>query len=185
MSMHLNKHFLFVIGAPALLVLLVAGAGIYRLNTVDEKTPEIAPAEHIVHGEGMAPQDVSSRILAPHADTVATVPPQGTTTDAAVGTHFTGTLQKVDTGCFADGECFVVVDGKHVTAVRGWSQEIVGTVQGVEGFGDLTKHIGEQMDVYAYGAGDGVYTLYGNEALYIRIATSTHVSNAYERPQVQ
>ena len=56
--------------------------------------------------------------------------------------NFTGTLQKVDTGCFADGECYVEIEGKHVTALRGWSQDTVGQVLGVDGFGDLEGHIG-------------------------------------------
>ena len=56
--------------------------------------------------------------------------------------NFSGTLQKVDTGCFADGECYVEVDGKHITTLRGWSQDTVGQVLGVDGFGDLEGHIG-------------------------------------------
>ncbi len=82
---------------------------------------------------------------------------------------FTGTLEKVDVGCFADGECSVVVDGKHVTAIMGWSQETVGTVQGVEGFGDLESHIGEQVEVYAHEKPDGTYSLYGSEGFYIKL----------------
>lgn len=192
--MHLNKHFLFIIGAPALFVLLVAGAGLYRLGQFDEDTalPVQEAMEHAVHDEG---------VVSENTERVAVVPPQDPTPSPVqaspsedIGTHFSGILQKVDTSCFADGECFAVVDGKHVTAVRGWSQQVVGTVQGVEGFGDLSQHIGEQVDVYAYGAGDGVYTLYGNQALYIRLASTTvqsaassttHVSSVSERPEVQ
>lgn len=182
--MHLNKHFLFVIGAPALLVLLVAGAGLYRTQSVNTESDTRAQTilEHVVHDEGTASQDAVQRAANPRAQQQVAA----TTSPEDQGVHFTGTLEAVNTGCFADGECFVVVGGKHVTAVRGWSQEVVGTVRGVEGFGDLTKHIGEQMDVYAYGAGDGVYTLYGNAALYIALSSSTvHVSNAHERPEVQ
>jgi hypothetical protein len=195
-GMHLNKHFLFIIGAPALLVLLVAGAGLYRLSGDDDTAMPMQEAvEHVVHDEGADPQDAERvQIVSPHTDTTASAPAQTPATDDR-GVHFSGVLQKVDTGCFADGECFVVVDGKHVTAVRGWSQEVVGTVQGVEGFGDLSQHIGAQVDVYAYGAGDSVYTLYGNAALYIRLATTstpitqsaatTHISSPNERPEVQ
>jgi hypothetical protein len=82
---------------------------------------------------------------------------------------FTGKLEEVNTGCFADAECYVVVDGKHVTAIMGWSQETVGTVEGVAGFGDLESHIGEQVRVYAQDKGDGTYTLYGSEGFYIRL----------------
>lgn len=83
--------------------------------------------------------------------------------------NFEGKLEKVDVGCFSDGECYVVVDGKHVTAIMGWSQETVGSVQGVEGFGDLESHIGETVQVYAQDKGDGTYTLYGSEGFYIRV----------------
>jgi hypothetical protein len=82
---------------------------------------------------------------------------------------FVGKLEEVNTGCFADGECYVVVDGKHVTTIMGWSQETVGTIQGVEGFGDLENHIGEDVEVYAQDTGDGKYTLYGSEGFYVKL----------------
>ena len=82
---------------------------------------------------------------------------------------FSGTLEEVNTGCFADGECYVVVDGKHVTVLRGWSQETVGSVQGVDGFGDLESHIGEQVEVSVHALPNGTYTLYGSEGFYIKL----------------
>ena len=83
--------------------------------------------------------------------------------------NFTGKLEEVNVGCFVDGECYVVVDGKHITTTMGWSQETVGTVQGVEGFGDLESHIGSEMEVYARDNGDGTYSLYGSEGFYIKL----------------
>lgn len=82
---------------------------------------------------------------------------------------FKGKLESVNTGCFADGECFVEVDGKHITTLRGWSQDTVGTVQGVAGFGDLETHIGEQVEVYAHVLADGTYTLYGSQGFYVKL----------------
>lgn len=82
---------------------------------------------------------------------------------------FTGTLEKVDVGCFADGECYVEVDGKHITTIMGWSQETVGSIIGVEGFGDLEKYIGKKVEVYAQDNSDGTYTLYGSEGFYIKV----------------
>ncbi len=82
---------------------------------------------------------------------------------------FTGVLQAVHTGCFADGECFVTVDGKKVTALVGFSNEEVGSVIGVEGFGDLENHLGETVEVYAQDFNDGTYTLYGSEGFYIKL----------------
>lgn len=83
--------------------------------------------------------------------------------------NFTGKLEKVDTGCFADGECYVVVAGKHITTLMGWSQKEVGSVQGVEGFGDLESHVGANVEVYAQDNGDGTYTLYGSEGFYVKL----------------
>jgi len=90
---------------------------------------------------------------------------------------FTGTLEKVDTGCFADGECYVEVDGTHVTAIMGWSRETVGSIQGVEGFGDLESFIGKKVEVYAQEKTDGSYTLYGSEGFYIKLLSGSEVRN--------
>ena len=86
---------------------------------------------------------------------------------------FQGTLEEMHPGCFVDGECYVVVDGKHVTTTLGWRQEVVGSVLGVEGFGDLEQHIGEQMEVYAQDKGDGTYTLYGSAGFYVKLLGET------------
>lgn len=88
---------------------------------------------------------------------------------------FTGKLESVDTGCFADGECFIMVDGKHVRAIMGWSQDVVGKVEGVDGFGDLEKHIGEYVEVYAQDlmATENMFTLYGSEGFYIKLLGKT------------
>ncbi len=83
--------------------------------------------------------------------------------------NFSGKLEEVNTGCFSDGECYVVVGGKHITTIMGWSQAIVGSVQGVEGFGDLEKNIGQEIEVYAQDKGDGTYTLYGSEGFYVKL----------------
>lgn len=82
---------------------------------------------------------------------------------------FSGKLEEVNTGCYADGECYVVVGGKHVTVIMGWSQETVGSVQGVPSFGDLESHIGEEVEVYAQDKSDGMYTLYGSEGFYVKL----------------
>ncbi len=95
---------------------------------------------------------------------------------------FTGTLEAVDTGCFADGECYVEVDGKHVTAIMGWSQETVGTVQGVESFGDLEKYVGKKVEVYAHVREDGTYTLYGSEGFYIKLLDSNSNDGTPQKP---
>jgi hypothetical protein len=86
-----------------------------------------------------------------------------------LGVVFRGKLQEVNLGCFVDGECYVVVDGKHVTSVIGWSQEITGSVIGVDGFSDLEAHIGKDVEVFARKvSGTENYTLYGSADFYIK-----------------
>jgi eight-cysteine-cluster-containing protein len=173
----MNKHFLYVVGVPALLVLVVVAAGVYRAqnSVVDEfdvqglvrtdKASENVPIDAAL-SEEVASDDAlgnpTSRIANPSTPTS----PQG---GKLAADTFTGTLTKVDTGCFSDGECYVEAGGKHVTAIMGWSQETVGTIQGVPGFGDLESHIGEQVEVYAQRLGEGNYTLYGNTGFYIKV----------------
>jgi len=94
-------------------------------------------------------------------------------TDAPAGklkaANFTGILEKVDVGCFADGECFVEVGGKHITVLMGWSRDTVGSVIGAEGIGGLESHIGQEVEVYAQDNSDGTYTLYGSEGFYVKV----------------
>jgi hypothetical protein len=83
---------------------------------------------------------------------------------------FSGVLEKVDTGCFADGECYVVVSGKHITVLWGWTNETVGSVRSGEGgIGALEQHIGAKIDVYANRLADGSYTLYGSPDYYVEL----------------
>lgn len=81
---------------------------------------------------------------------------------------FTGTLEKVDVGCFADGECYIEVDGKHITVLMGWSRDTVGSIIGADGIGGLEAFIGQEVEVYAQDNGDGTYTLYGSEGFYVK-----------------
>ncbi len=94
---------------------------------------------------------------------------ENTTPGKLKAANFTGLLEEVNTGCFADGECYAVVGGKHITTIMGWSRETVGSVQGVEGFGDLQNFIGKEVEVYAQDKGDGTYTLYGSEGFYLKL----------------
>jgi len=82
---------------------------------------------------------------------------------------FIGNLEKVDNSCFADGECYVRVNGNHVTAIMGFQPGPVGSVQGVEDFGDLENYIGQDVEVYALQTSENRYTLYGNNEYYIRV----------------
>lgn len=117
-------------------------------QTKDENARVVRPATQTGDGTTKLPQAPSLKLK---ADT------------------FTGTLEKVDTGCFADGECFIEVDGKHVTVLFGWNQEEVGSVLGVEGFGDLENYVGKEVEVYAQDKTDGKYTLYGSSGFYVKV----------------
>lgn len=83
---------------------------------------------------------------------------------------FTGKLQEVNTGCFADGECFVTVDGKHVRVLMGWSRDTVGKVLGGDGsIGGLEGSLGKDVEVYANKLDETNYTLYGSETYYVKL----------------
>jgi peptidoglycan hydrolase-like protein with peptidoglycan-binding domain len=84
--------------------------------------------------------------------------------------YFSGTIQAVSTGCYADGICSVTIDGRKVVTTSGRSQQIVGSIKGsVNNIGDIeTSKIGAQANVYAQKTPDG-YTLYGNSNYYIEV----------------
>lgn len=104
--------------------------------------------------------------------TSSSTTPQDPVTITLSTTTFSGIIEEVNTGCFADGECYVSVSGVHITTLLGRRQEVVGTVIGVPGFGDLENFIGEPVEVYAQKLADGTYTLYGDEGFYIKLRTS-------------
>jgi len=146
-----TKNFTLIAAA---VLLVVAGIGLYLVsnNLVETSLPDhsvVATSTSIEQDEGSDNEELLEGKI--KADT------------------FTGRLEEVNTGCFADGECYVVVDGNHVTTIMGWSQETVGSVQGVEGFGDLENYIGTEVEVYAQVNPDGTYTLYGSEGFYLEL----------------
>lgn len=89
-------------------------------------------------------------------------------TPVGAAEKFEGTITAYSTGCFVDGICSISVDGKVIVTTRGWSQEIVGKVTGVEDFGSVEKKIGSRAEVYAKKTSEG-YTLYGSSDYYINI----------------
>lgn len=136
-----RKNILIIV--IVLILLLVLGNGIYWYMSRD-----IIGADRQIPSEDIVIDDTDGKIKAD---------------------VFQGKLEEVNVGCFVDGECYVVVDGKHVTTIMGWSQQIVGSIQGVESIGDLESHIGEDVEVYAQDKGDGSYTLYGSAGFYVKL----------------
>jgi hypothetical protein len=97
----------------------------------------------------------------------------GPDADDPAGTEvFIGQLQALDTGCFADGECFVIVDDKKITTMiggRGVKQDNLGEVKGFDSFVALFDYIGSFVEVKALRKEDGSYTLYGSSDYYIKL----------------
>ena len=156
---------ILILTVVAVVVLFLIYAGVKPQSEVSNSNATNTKETEIL-GDIDEQRIVNPENVSTNTDSTAT----STESDGKLKAHtFVGTLEKVDTGCFADGECYVVVDGKHVTAIRGWSQGVVGGVVGVEGFGDLESYIGEEVEVYAHDNGDGTYTLYGNEGFYIKV----------------
>jgi hypothetical protein len=146
----MQKYYFHIFGVAAVIILVLVALQFYLFN-LDEYS--------VIEG-GMG-----------RSNEVQTPEDTATSSGKIKADVFSGVLQEVNTGCFADGECYVVVSGKHVTALTGMriNPQPVGVVKGVEGFGDLESHIGETVEVYAQVNTDGTYTLYGSEGFYIKL----------------
>lgn len=91
------------------------------------------------------------------------------------GETFSGKIEAVDTGCFADGVCSVTVGGKEVILLAGMRLGTippVGSLKGVDSIGDLEGKIGSTAKVYAAKTTEGGadYTLYGSASYYVEVA---------------
>ncbi len=85
-------------------------------------------------------------------------------------TKFSGILEKVDTGCFADGECFVEVGGKHITLVLGRNRTVSGEIIGGDNsIGGLEAFIGKKVEVYANKLSERDYSLYGSADYFVKV----------------
>ncbi len=171
----MTKKFILIALIPIALALVVVFAGIYRFNFtnddiyVDDGNGNIVKYDDLKNVDTNPPVSEETTVNTETGRIAKPETPLTPTSGKIKADVFTGILEKVDTGCFADGECYLVVDGKHVTALMGWSRDTVGSVIGVEGFGDLESHIGEKVEVYAQVNPDGTYTLYGSEGFYIKL----------------
>jgi len=101
----------------------------------------------------------------PHSGT----PQAATTTDATSPTpagelRFSGIVEKVDTGCYADGVCLMIIAGREVVFGRGWSHDTWGEVATME---PTEAYLGRWVDVYCKGSGKQC-TLAGSAGYFIR-----------------
>lgn len=151
---------ILILGA---IIIIVLGLILLLGKPKEMSAPTTTQTEDAVSGESTTADD--GMTVTTYSTTTVTTE----TTGKLKADTFTGTLTKVDTGCFADGECYVEVDGKKVTALLGFNQNEVGSVIGVEGFGDLEGSIGKEVEVYAQDNSDGTYTLYGSTGFYIKV----------------
>jgi hypothetical protein len=158
----MNKHLI----GGGMMVGVVSLMAVLFLQQETAEAPAPYTTEEVVTNE----ETVSTSSAASVATTTSPVevPAPKLTTTPQPNT-FSGTLTEVNTGCFADGECYVVVDGKHVTVTIGRKQEPLGSIVGAPSIGDLESYIGEMATVYAKKLADGTYTLYGNEAYYLAV----------------
>jgi hypothetical protein len=87
--------------------------------------------------------------------------------------RFDAPLQEVNTGCFADGECYIVAGGNHVTLLVGRYQGPLGQIIGTDSIGSLESYIGQTISIYAKKESVQTYTLLGNDNFYVMVATSS------------
>jgi len=167
------KYILLIIGILA----LVAGAALYLkpelLNTFKAKVfPNRVVDEEEDLGAGTVvyenEQGVDIAITNSDSDNPETpqelvqILYQDTVAPDAEPVTFSGVFEEYGTGCFADGECYAIVDGKHVTTILGWAGGPVGL------FENPDIAVGTEVEVYALPTESGKYTLYGSKEYYIK-----------------
>lgn len=74
--------------------------------------------------------------------------------------RFSGTVQAIDNGCFADGVCSVTVDGTRIVTLVGWSQDTWGQR-------DPALKEGDAAEAYCRRTAEGC-TLNGDAKFYVR-----------------
>jgi hypothetical protein len=151
-----------IIGVIGIVLILILTVLLMRHNTAE--APVVGTHDDAADAPATTtePLTTTTPIEVPGSKPVVPQKPTSPTT-------FSGVLSEVNTGCFADGECYAVVGGKHVTLTVGRRQEVLGSIKGAPSIGDLEAYIGEQATVYAKRLPDGTYTLYGDESFYLSV----------------
>ncbi len=136
---------------------------IYSLPTIDGNALVTIPS--------MSTPDATSTPDGSKPD--STPKPTPVTPNSNIAQTITGTLTAVNTGCFSDGVCFAIVDGKKVVLLIGRYQGPLGKIIGAESIGDLEGRIGESVTVYATKDTDGNFTLLGSDKYYLKLTSTT------------
>lgn len=89
-----------------------------------------------------------------------TPPPAPQPAAAGDTRSFSGAVQAIDNGCFADGTCSVTVDGTVVVTMTGWSRDTWGPR-------DPDVKIGDQVQVRCRVTAEGC-TLNGSAGYFLR-----------------
>ncbi|MEO6170918.1 MAG: hypothetical protein ABIO84_08290 [Lysobacter sp.] len=76
--------------------------------------------------------------------------------------RFAGAIEAIDDGCLADGICSLMIDGRKVVWMIGWSREAWGSVS-------AERRLGGRVEVWCRTTATGC-ELRGNPAYYIRPA---------------
>lgn len=170
----MSKHFLVLLVTGVVIISTALALLVYRTAEapydIDSKTDETSLATTTEQSNDVATSslqagDVTSTVVSNPKPAKPVVLPNSSVNEE----KFTGKISEVNVGCFADGECYAVVGGKHVTLTVGRKQEVLGSIVGADSIGDLEQYIGETATVYAAVNKDGTYTLYGDSAYYLSV----------------
>ncbi len=96
-------------------------------------------------------------------------PPEILPSDPEGTSAFAGFLEGMDTGCFAEMECFLVIDGKKLIVEEYGNENVRGTTPDVEEFIEFFNHMGSFVELKAMKIDDENYSLYGSEDYFIKI----------------
>jgi hypothetical protein len=82
---------------------------------------------------------------------------------------FTGTLEAVNVGCWADGICSMRISGKEIVFGKGWSAETYGDLLGFDSSKlDGREYIGREVEVFGWKSGESIL-ITGDKKYYIKL----------------
>jgi len=82
---------------------------------------------------------------------------------------FTGTLEALDVGCWADGICSMRISGKQIVFGKGWSHEVYGDLIGFDQSKlDGKEYLGRKVQVFGWKSGEDVL-ITGDKKYYIKL----------------
>ncbi len=161
-----------------LAITVVAAGATWYIKDQIHMTPEVTESVATTSTITIIDNASTTEGISTEVGETTPTPPAGTpkppvTPPMDIAPSISGTLTEVNTGCFSDGECYAMVDGKKVILLIGWYQGKVGKILGAESIGDLENYIGSKATVFAGQDANGNYTLLGNESFYLQVSKET------------